>query len=73
MEAIFKSIFNQNGNIEKDLCEYQSTDCKSPTKNLENCKDKCDCCVQLYTTNKNYDLTTIVCIEIEQKKSNCIF
>jgi hypothetical protein len=64
MEAIFKSMFNQNGNLEKELCELQSsTDCKLSSLNIENCKDKCDCCVQFYTTKKDYDLKIIVCIE----------
>jgi len=64
MEAIFKSMFNENGNLEKELCELQSTDCKSSSSslNIENCKDKCDCCVQVYTTKKDYDLKMIVCI-----------
>jgi hypothetical protein len=68
MEAIFKSMFNQNGNLEKELCELQSTDCKSSSLNLDNCKDKCDCCVQFYTTKKTYDLNMIVCIEIPESE-----
>ncbi|CAF3821446.1 unnamed protein product, partial [Rotaria sordida] len=62
MEALFKSMFNQNGHVEKELCElnyeHQSLDCKQSFK-LNNCKDKCDCCVQFYTTKKNYDLQMI--------------
>jgi len=63
MEGLFKSMFNQNGHIEKDLCELdeKSIDCKTSLK-LDNCKDKCDCCVQFYTTKKTYDLQMIVCI-----------
>ncbi|CAF1099474.1 unnamed protein product [Adineta steineri] len=59
MEALFKSMFNQNGHVEKELCELeQSSDCKTTFK-LDNCKDKCDCCVQFYTTKKDYDLKMI--------------
>lgn len=61
MEAIFKSMFNQNGNVEKELCELQSTECSSSSITVNNCKDKCDCCVQFYTTKKDYDLKIIVC------------
>lgn len=61
MEAIFKSMFNQNGHVEKELCELEQTsDCKTSLK-LDNCKDKCDCCVQFYTTGKDCDLKMIVC------------
>jgi hypothetical protein len=52
-------MFNLNGNLEKELCELQSTDCKSSLINFDNCKDKCDCCVQLYTTKKTFDLQII--------------
>jgi hypothetical protein len=62
MEAIFKSMFNQNGNLDKELCEYQSMDCQPSAIKLDNCKDKCDCCVQFYSTKKDYDLKMIVCI-----------
>ncbi|UJR26418.1 hypothetical protein I4U23_007750 [Adineta vaga] len=59
MEALFKSIFNENGQIEQELCELdQSSNCR-PSVNVDNCKDKCDCCVQFYTTKKNYDLNMI--------------
>ncbi|CAF3793085.1 unnamed protein product [Rotaria sp. Silwood1] len=62
MEALFKSMFNQNGHVEKELCEldseHQSLDCKQSFK-LDNCKDNCDCCVEFYTTKKNYDLQMI--------------
>jgi hypothetical protein len=68
MEAIFKSMFNQNGNLEKELCELESMNCQSTVINLNNCKDKCDCCVQFYTTKKTFDLKMIVCIEKFEKE-----
>jgi hypothetical protein len=72
MEALFKSMFNQNGHVEKELCEldneHQSSDCKTSFK-LDNCKDACDCCVQFYTTKKTYDLKMIVCSFIRVKNS----
>ncbi|CAF3582670.1 unnamed protein product [Rotaria socialis] len=62
MEALFKSMFNRNGHLEKELCEFdhehQSSDCK-PSFTSKNCENKCDCCVQFYTTKKNYDLQMI--------------
>ena len=79
MEALFKSIFNQNGHVEKELCELdndqQISDCKTSFK-LDNCKDKCDCCVQFYTTKKTYDLNMIVCSFIrkyDQIQTNFVF
>jgi len=57
-------MFNQNGNFEKDLCQYQSkNDCQnSSLLNLEHCSNKCDCCVEFYTRKTISDLNIIVCI-----------
>jgi hypothetical protein len=74
MESLFKSMFNQNGHVEKELCELdQSLDCKPSSFKLDNCKDKCDCCVQFYTTKKTYDLNMIVCIRKIRGKIWIIF
>lgn len=58
-------MFNQNGHVEKELCELDNErksteECKSSLKS-DDCKDKCDCCVEFYTKNKESDLKTIVC------------
>ncbi|CAF1001411.1 unnamed protein product [Adineta ricciae] len=59
MEGLFKSLFNENGHIEQELCELdRASNCK-PSVNVDNCKDKCDCCVQFYSTKKDYDLKMI--------------
>lgn len=77
MEALFKSMFNRNGNLEKELCELDSeqslSDCK-PSLTLKNCQNKCDCCAQFYTTEKSSDLQMIVSSSIRKKDSiiDCI-
>ena len=63
MEAIFTSMFNLEGQVDKELCELNteraSSDCK-PSMGAANCQDKCDCCVTSLTAKKTSDLATIV-------------
>ena len=64
LEAIFKSMFNQDGRVEKEICEFEQQ-----RVNLDTCptsfkpvgtQDKCHECVQFYQAMKSNDLKTIV-------------
>ena len=61
MEALFKSMFNRNGHIEKDLCELDQASNCIISYQFDDCSDRCDCCQNFYTTKMNNNLKTIVC------------